>query len=240
MHIEVRKAFSSDRSDLAICGILEFLRISMELLSWNLWRRYLEMIRKSLVILIILLSAQLGSAQNSPLENKEGAVSSLETALIGPNAVQIPLGKLLLVRKDNNYAAVKLIESRAAKRGAEEFARYKCFYQGDGSADFSKPNVQVSEGELSQSKPFGIGRFAFDFGNKDIRCGPIRLGWSGKGWVYFYSTKQEQGDYGVQLAPTNWNDISELNVFDPRLKWYKYDPKRTTVNIPLDQLWEGK
>jgi hypothetical protein len=236
MRIEGRKAFSSQRTNLAIRGISDFLRITSALLSWKLWRRDLEMIGKSLAILIILVSAQLVSAQDSPLQKKEGAVSSLENALVGPNAVLIPVGKFLLVRKDDNYGAVKLTESGAGKREGEEFARYECFYQGDGSADFSKPNVQVTEGELNQSKLFGIGRFAFDFGNKDIRCGPIRLGWSGKGWVYFYSTKQDQGDYGIQLAPTKWNDTSELNVFDPRLKWYKYDPKRKTMNISLDQL----
>jgi hypothetical protein len=45
-------------------------------------------------------------------------------------------------------------------------------------------------------------------------------------------------DYGIELAPTPWTDIKELNIKDPRIKWYKYDEKRERVFIPIDKLWE--
>jgi hypothetical protein len=28
-----------------------------------------------------------------------------------------------------------------------------------------------------------------------------------------------------------------VNVFDERLKWYKYDPKREDKKIPIEELW---
>jgi hypothetical protein len=208
-----------------------------ELFSLNIRGRCLMMIGKGLAILIVLAFPQWGGAENSLEQNNKGILSPLESAQIGPNAVRIPLGKFLLVRKDNNYGAVKLTESRAGQKEGEEFAKYISFYQADGSGDFSRPNVQITQGELRKCKLFGIGRLAFDFGNKDIRCGPIRLTWSPKGWVRFYSTKQEQGDHGISLAPTAWEEISQVNVFESRIVWYKYDVKREDTTVRIDKQW---
>jgi len=45
-------------------------------------------------------------------------------------------------------------------------------------------------------------------------------------------------DYGFELAPTPWTDIKDVNIKDPRIKWYKYDEKRERFFIPIDKLWE--
>jgi len=101
--------------------------------------------------------------------------------------------------------------------------------------------LTVSEKELSFPNPRGIGRFAFSFGKKDIVFGPIELLWFGEGNIHFFSSRQEEGDYGVEMAPTKWTDISQVNVFDKRLTWYRYDPKRNNIEIPIDELWsEGQ
>jgi hypothetical protein len=31
-----------------------------------------------------------------------------------------------------------------------------------------------------------------------------------------------------------------VNVFDPRVKWYRYDEKRERIFIHIDRLWENK
>ena len=105
--------------------------------------------------------------------------------------------------------------------------------------DFWKTNVKYSENELEFPKPRGIGRFAFSFGQK-IFCGPVELLGFGKGTVYFFSRRQEEGDYGIELAPTKWTHLSQINVFDKRLKWYRYDSKRTNIEIAIDDLWAGQ
>jgi hypothetical protein len=138
---------------------------------------------------------------------------------IGPNVVVIPLGRMLLVRKDTQYCAIKFTEFWTGKTKEDVHARYESYYQGDASGDFARKNVQIKKEELSFPKPRGIGRFAFSFGNKNIQCGPIKLFWSGKGSVYFQSDSQPEADYGVELSPTKWTDISQVNVFDSRLKW---------------------
>lgn len=200
-------------------------------------RRCIAMLARLLAILTVFLFAQWGSAENQPEKDKEVILSPSESVIIAPNALRIPTEKMLLVRKNDKYGVVKLSDTESAGKYGRQSARFVCFYQKDGSGDFSKPNVRITEGELSQSKPIGIGRLAFDFGNKDIKCGPIRLGWSGEGWIYFYGTKQKQGDYGIQLAPTNWSHISEVNVLDERVFWYKYDLGRPTVTVALEDIW---
>lgn len=159
---------------------------------------------------------------------------------IGKTAIEMPPGRILLVRKDSEYCAIKFIDFWSGETEEAFYARYETYHQGDGSGDFTKKNVRLETKKLSASKLYGIGRFSFRFGESDIRCGHFRLFWFGKGSVFFYSSSQDAGDYGVELAPTKWSDISEVNVFDPRLKWYRYDESRQRVNIPIDRLWDDK
>jgi hypothetical protein len=157
---------------------------------------------------------------------------------IGPNGVVIPLGKILLMRRASEYCAVKFTKFWTGKTEGDRYAEYESFYQGDHTGTFSNRNVKFIKEKLSAPKPRGIGRLAFSFGNKDIRCGPVRLWWGGGGSVHFFSSNQDQGDYGIELAPTIWTDISQVNVFDPRIKWYRYDEERQRLSIPIDKLWE--
>ena len=167
---------------------------------------------------------------------------------IGKVAIVMPIGRILLVRKDSVYCAIKFlrlwsensseISTIFVASGSDEYAICDLYYQGDNTGDFNKKNVEYKKEELSFSKPRGIGRLAFSFGNKEIKCETISLLWSGKGSVHFYGESQKQGDYGIELAPTKWTHISQVNVFDPRLKWLRYDENRKRVNIPVDDLWE--
>ncbi len=160
--------------------------------------------------------------------------------VIGPNAVRVPLGRISLVRKNKEYCAVKFTGFWTGKTEEDWYATYESYYQGDKTGDFSNRNVQFRKEKLSSPQPRGIGRFAFSFGNRDVLCGSVKLEWTGKGWLYFYGSNQKEGDYGVELAPTKWTDISQVNIRDPRLRWYRYDQERKRVNIPIDQLWEDK
>jgi hypothetical protein len=159
---------------------------------------------------------------------------------IAPNAIRVPIGIFLLARKNQEHCAVKFTKFWTGKTQEDEFVTYESYYQGDRTGNFSNKNVKIKREKLSSPKPRGIGRLAFSFGDRDIKCGSIKLEWSGKGWVYFFNSNQKQGDYGIELAPTIWMDISEVDVFDPRIKWYRYDEERKRMNIQINKLWEGK
>lgn len=159
---------------------------------------------------------------------------------IGKTAVVIPLGKILLVRRDSDYCAIKFTEFWTGKTEQDVYAIYESYYQRDKTGDFSKKTVEFRKDKLAFPKPRGIGRLAFSFGNRTICCGSLKLKWAGRGSVFFSAEGEKQGDSGIELAPTIWTDISEVEVFDPRIKWYRYDEERKRMNISIDQLWEGK
>jgi len=158
---------------------------------------------------------------------------------IGGMGVVIPLGRILLIRRGLEYGAVKFTEAWTGKTGKEWHANYESYYQGDKSGDFSKKNVQFRRGKVIQTEGIFFGGHSWSLRtNIDIRCGPIRLAWSYKTFLSFRPSGKDPADYGIELSPTKWTDISEVNVFDQRLKWYRYDEKRDKFRIPIDQLWE--
>jgi hypothetical protein len=158
---------------------------------------------------------------------------------IAPHAVKIPVGFLLLVRRGMEYGAIKFSKFWTGETSEDQYAAYVSYYQGDKTGNFTNQNVRTQLGELSRQRPRGFGRLSFSFGNKtDILCGPIKLLWSGRGWVYFFSSSQDEGDYGIQLAPTKWTDVSHMNVFSSGLKWYGYDPKRPRESIPISLMFD--
>ena len=161
---------------------------------------------------------------------------TLNEVHIGVNCIIMPLSKLLLVQRDSEYCAIKFTKFWTSKTEEDLFANYELYNLGNKAGDLNKGNILVNKGELSFPKPSGIGRFAFSFGNKEIKCGLRRLFWSGKGAVHFYGENQRQGDYGIELVPTNWGNISEINLSDSYLKWYRYDDKRNRKNIKLNEL----
>lgn len=207
--------------------------------------------KKLLIILCTFIaSIHIGKMQALALYYGDVGPPGPDEVHIAEIGIIMPLEKILLVRKGLEYGAIKFtkvwsentseVGSIFVARGSDEYAIYESYYQGDSSGDFSKSNVQFKSDKLSFPKPRGIGRLAFSFGNKEIKCGPIKLEWFGKGSVYFFREGQKEGDYGIELAPTKWTDITQVNVFDPRLKWYRYDDKRKRVNIPVDKLWDDK
>jgi len=154
--------------------------------------------------------------------------------------VKVPLGRILLIRRGSEFGAVKFTEVWTEKSGEDKYGRYESYYQGDKTGDFSKKNVLFREGKLIAPKGIwvGGGHYFSLRGIYDIRCGPIKLAWVYKTFIAFSSTNQKDKDYGIELAPTKWTDISEVNVFDSRLKWYRYDEKRQNILVPIDQLWK--
>ncbi len=175
-------------------------------------------------------------------ERRQDLGSPSEYVIVSPNAIIMPLGRILLIRRDSDYGAIKFTKFWTGKTEDDLYATYESYYQDDKTGDFANKNVKFTKEELRSPKPiFSLFGHPFAFGIKEeIKCGPIRLWWVGRGTVCFFKRSQRQGDYSIELAPTKWTDISHVNVSDPRLKWYRYDEKRKNIKIPLDRLWDEK
>lgn len=176
--------------------------------------------------------------------------------------IAVPLNRILLIRKGTKYCAVKFTRfwveldekrlktysdyiakhpdsvPRFRELSERKFALYTSFYQDDGTGDFSNKNVQVIQGKASWFPLEGSSRFFLSQpGNPYVQFGRYKLGWQDKTEVMFIPPDKGEGEYGFELTPTPWTDIKEVNIKDPRIKWYQKDEKREMTFIPIDKLW---
>lgn len=174
------------------------------------------------------------SAANSDLTSYDSPLKP-NSARVGPHYVEMPLNKIFLVRGGKSYCAIKFTRFWTGWSENNLYASYESWYMDNVSDNYFGKNAKYEISKAS-SILFGIGRFSFNFGNEEIRCGPFRLWWWGKGMVYFFAQGQGFGDYGIEIAPTSLSGINKVNVFDPHLKWYRYDMNRLPIDIPLDEI----
>ncbi len=193
--------------------------------------------KNNMILLFILYSITVPiswsiAGMHNYLEPKDNEV------FIGHACIEVPLGRMLLIRKDLHYCTLKFARLWTEKDGKEKYAAYEVYYQGDGTGDFLNKNVIVSENRVSELPLRGPFRpFIYQPGNSHVQCGPFRLGWEYKKKVCFIPSGKGLGDFGFELAPTPWTNIKDVNTKDPRVKWYRYDEKRERIFVPIDKLW---
>ena len=112
---------------------------------------------------------------------------SAKFVFIDAYMVAAPLGRIILIRKDSDYCAVKFTDfsMKGEKYHESTWSRYESYYQGDKSGDFTRKNVKVRKGMVSDKDPV-IWRLRR--GDPNIRCGPMKLGWlDGQVWLMSFS-----------------------------------------------------
>lgn len=217
--------------------------------------------RKTIILIILSLMFLIFTKEIFAYSYIEPRPKDNEAA-IDRNSVSVPLNRIILIRKDTNYCAVRftkcwseLDEERFKKyprdnaesidlvefyrdNSEKKYALYESYYQGDGTGDFANKNVQVTQGKAFWLPPVGPRLLSRQLGDPYVICGPYKLDWRYKTFVSVVPHKEHPKDYGFEVAPTPWTDIKDVNVKNPRIKWYRYDIKRERVFIPIDKLWE--
>jgi hypothetical protein len=169
--------------------------------------------------------------------NEKSIVEIYDTAII------IPLGYFAIVKKDTKICAVKFLETGRHPKKSKRYAIYEYYYQEDIKRNFLTKSKKHGTGKATYDSFCIIGRLCFNNGNLEIECGEIHIKWYGGNSFSFGDglkndeTEEEEIKAGVQIAPTKWTDINDVNIFDERLKWYKYDTKRENKKIPVEELW---
>jgi hypothetical protein len=116
---------------------------------------------------------------------------------------------------------------------------YESYFQGDGSGSLVAKNVVRRTGELNLQPSKGPGR-----GISIYRPGPYKAQ-IGK-WTFSFGNPSQMemsdtsfwtgvGDHGFEFAPTSACDLSEVDVHNKRLKWFRYD-RNASVTLPLADL----
>ena len=140
--------------------------------------------------------------------------------------MRVPLNRVVLIRKGQEIGAFKLTYCE------EKRAQYEWYYPLQHGLD----KVNNGKGALRNRFVSFIGRLAFQLGNTQIKCGPLKIDWNGYNVVSFFGTEEERQNCSVELAPTNKEKIEEINLSDPNLKWYRWTEEKRKIKIPLNEL----
>ena len=211
------------------------------------WRLSVRKLRSPLDVatcIVVLLTATGGCTASNDLVVRRVAEEKTPKVLIAPTGIGPPLGYFALVKLDNAYCALKFEETAWSKEPDPLYrhALFEWHYQGDGSGDFSRSTAQRGQGKATWKYVPFIGRLSFQTGNVGVDCGDIHISWGGGTGLSFREARKDQTTEeaikrGIRIAPTNWTDIKDVNVFDKRLTWYAYDAKRKDQSVPVDSLY---
>lgn len=167
-------------------------------------------------------------AESAPEDKSAVLIPTENKFVIAGNAVGMPAGRILLMRKTGQHCAVKLTEIKANKRGGWDM-QYESYSSG---------RPEALKGQAYTREPKGIGHLLTlsSTGKDYLRCEPLTLQVSGSSygwWVYFYERDTDQ-DKAVELAPTKWTEASQINFTDRSVAWYAFDDKRKRRDVRIE------
>jgi hypothetical protein len=174
------------------------------------------------------------------MPNQDFGPPARDEIQIGPNGIGMPMGRILLIKKEDSYWAVKFSSHEKRKDGS--YSRYELYEIS--KARFKK--LQDGEIYLKESKSWHIilNLFHRDYTRyaDKLKFGSIELfahasDVSEHAWVYF-GINPGSAYTDLRLAPTPWTEISAVALDEKRIKWYQYDTNRIRENVPIDKLWD--
>jgi len=157
--------------------------------------------------------------------------------------IAMPVGRLLLIGRNDFIGVIKFIENK--KRTEGMYSKYSYYEYEGGSIK------KMREGVISLKEP-SRGFWAKLMGFLSFHDDPFRYadkiefnkfelfahaGDEYHSSIYFWNRPNEI-DPKVRMAPTPWTQIEEVELSDPRIKWFGYDEKRKWKVIPIDKIWD--
>jgi hypothetical protein len=218
-----------------------------------------NLVATSLLLVPVLLGMTKGSARADRQEPGPDEVG------IYFSGVKMPLNRIIMLRKDGRYCALKFISAwseldeerlqklakdirqggviadSAREAATKKYAKYESYYSRNGAPINGDKDLVRKEGTASLLPLRGPFRpFVYQPGNGCVECSGIKLLWSYKTGVSFIPLGKgsDEKDYGIELAPTPWTRIEDVNAKDLRVKWYRYDAKRVATFIAVEELWK--
>jgi hypothetical protein len=198
-------------------------------------------LRKLLLVVTaaITMSACFVSAQTRcPADNRADDLAT--HFVIDGGDIEVPIGAFLLVRKGNEIGAIRL--TSIDPTGTEWLGKsvYESYFQGDGSGSFLAGNVVRKTGDLNlqPSKGPGRGIYIYKPGPYRARIGKWSFGFYGPGRMAMTDHSFWTGDlsdHGFEFAPTCACDLSEIDVHDKQLRWFRFD-RNANVTLALADL----
>jgi hypothetical protein len=194
----------------------------------------------TLIALLTLSVACLGEGV-SPLDDRNAAHNAMMTWF----DVGSPVGHMLLIRRGADRCVIRFTifhrghdakPETSFNSGAESFfAEYDWYHPTANSDSHQGAGYESGHRAVSRQTSTGVGRLAFQPGDDEIHCGPFKLVWIYPVRVGF-NDRDSAKDIGIELAPTKWTVIEQVNFKAPALRWYAVDEARKPTLIPIEQL----
>jgi len=190
-------------------------------------------------------------AQAAPAEPRD----PYTTAAIHSRGIASPVGRLALLRKGTAVCAVRFTSFQRERDASaplpsqfgEEVmsAEYDWYLLPNKNHGFTERAVKSGHEVLTLKQNTGIGRFSFRRGTRVVRCGSMELGWGYPNWLSLVVVSDDKLRWnGIEIAPTAWQHIGQVNVADPSLRWYRHDEAQPDAppltEVPATDLPGGK
>lgn len=189
------------------------------------------------VVVGIVLSGQVVIAQTRcALDNRADNLAT--QFVISAGYVKMPIGAFLLIRKNGEIGAIRL--TSIDPTGTEWYGKfvYESYFQGDGSDSFLAGNVVRQTEELNLRLERGLGRpFMYQPGPYMARIGKWKFPFGKPSMITMSDIRfwSGIGDHGYEFAPTSACNVSEIDVHDKRLRWFRFDWD-AHITLPLADL----
>ena len=185
------------------------------------------MVRQKLLSLAVVVAMFSAFAAQGQADS-----SSKDEFVVGPGQVLVPKGVFLLVRKGNKVGAIRFISIEQGKEIGTGRATYESYFKGDGSTSFRSQSVHKQTGSIDLKPLKGIGRAAFQFGKDKVRVGDWAFRSDSPGSIDMWPYRGAQKDYGYEFAPTSARDVTEIDLSDKRLRWFRFEKdSRVTLRV---------
>lgn len=158
--------------------------------------------------------------------------------LIGPKAMSVPVGYLVLIRKSGAVGAFRFLSvSEASGPGAIGSSRYESFMLVRQPRDggWSVDAMRIADLDIQELR--GIHAFARQPGKNKLRVGHWSFGCYGRHLVNMSSGFAEK-DEGYEFAPTAFTDVKNVDPASGLLHWYRFD-SNTVARVAVTTLPGG-
>jgi hypothetical protein len=186
------------------------------------------------IIVLIIVSSLLFS-------ERDATAMTPEDVSVDPQAVVMPAGRVLLIKRNDFLGAIKFVRNEIRKDGVYSQYEYYEYEQGE----FLKKRDDVIFRKVSKKGFWHNLRGLFFHGIPEL--GRIKLKSfvlfadavdESHSTIYFWRDEAAKPDIKIQLAPTHLKNISQVNLNNKKIRWFGFDEKRERIITPIDRIWD--
>ena len=146
----------------------------------------------------------------------------------------MPEGFFLLIRNGREIGAIRLIKIQQAQDFTGKSA-YESYFQGDGSGSFLNSSVIKRSGEIDIRSLRGtIHPLVWQPGQNKLWVGSWWFECSSPSLISMAGHPSSKGT-GYEFAATSAREITDIDISDRRLRWFRSDPN-TRVSLSVSDL----